>query len=235
MSYIIGASKRDTNFRTFIYKVLKQVHPDMGISSNASITVNNIILTTIKRIADTINITSLIDKKRTVTSRAVQTAVLLVLPVELGKHAFSEGIKAVTKYNASVGARTDYDRAPRGGARSKPQSRSARSGLQFSVPRVKKLLRHLITAPRVGNTAAVFLAAVLEYLAAEIVELAGNAARDNNAKRIVPRHLMLAIRNDEPLNYLYSRHGTIVLGGGVIQNIHNRLLPKNQKEPLSSL
>ncbi|KAG6826191.1 hypothetical protein H0H93_016716, partial [Arthromyces matolae] len=83
------------------------------------------------------------------------------------------------------------------GDSSKSQSRSAKAGLQFPVGRVHRLLKRGNYAQRVGAGAPVYLAAVLEYLAAEILELAGNAARDNKKQRIVPRHLQLAIRNDE--------------------------------------
>ncbi|KAF7318970.1 Histone H2A [Mycena chlorophos] len=85
------------------------------------------------------------------------------------------------------------------GTDGKSQSRSSKAGLQFPVGRIHRLLKKGNYAQRVGAGAPVYLAAVLEYLAAEILELAGNAARDNKKHRIVPRHLQLAIRNDEEL------------------------------------
>ncbi|RMY42939.1 hypothetical protein D0863_16340 [Hortaea werneckii] len=103
-------------------------------------------------------------------------------------------------------------------------SRSSKAGLAFPVGRVHRLLRKGNYAQRVGAGAPVYLAAVLEYLAAEILELAGNAARDNKKTRIIPRHLQLAIRNDEELNKLLG-HVTIAQGG-VLPNIHQNLLPK---------
>jgi histone H2A len=82
-------------------------------------------------------------------------------------------------------------------------------------------------ATRMGAGAPVYLAAVLEYLCAEILELAGNAARDNKKSRIVPRHITLAVKNDEELNKLLGN--VTIASGGVLPNIHAVLLPKKSK------
>ncbi|XP_059812803.1 late histone H2A.2.2 [Hypanus sabinus] len=111
-----------------------------------------------------------------------------------------------------------------GKVRAKAKTRSSRAGLQFPVGRVHRLLRKGNYADRVGAGAPVYLAAVLEYLTAEILELAGNAARDNKKSRIIPRHLQLAIRNDEELNKLLG--GVTIAQGGVLPNIQAVLLPK---------
>ena len=108
----------------------------------------------------------------------------------------------------------------------KSSSRSAKAGLQFPVGRVARYLRQGRYAARVGSGAPVYLAAVMEYLAAEILELAGNAARDNKRSRIIPRHLQLAVRNDEELNKLLG--GVTIAAGGVLPNIHAVLLPKRK-------
>jgi len=108
------------------------------------------------------------------------------------------------------------------------QSRSAKAGLQFPVGRIHRLLKKGNYAQRVGAGAPVYLAAVLEYLAAEILELAGNAARDNKKQRIVPRHLQLAIRNDEELNKLLGN--VVISQGGVVPHINPELLPSKSKK-----
>lgn len=111
------------------------------------------------------------------------------------------------------------------------KSRSSRAGLQFPVGRIHRFLRKGNYAERIGGGAPVYLAAVLEYLTAEILELAGNAARDNRKTRIIPRHLQLAIRNDEELNSLLS-HVTLAQGG-VLPNIQAALLPKKTQQKAS--
>ncbi|KAH7991019.1 hypothetical protein HPB51_026479 [Rhipicephalus microplus] len=115
-----------------------------------------------------------------------------------------------------------------GKAKGKSKTRSSRAGLQFPVGRIHRLLRKGNYAERVGAGAPVYLAAVLEYLAAEVLELAGNAARDNKKTRIIPRHLQLAIRNDEELNKLLS--GVTIAQGGVLPNIQAVLLPKKTEK-----
>ncbi|XP_026839408.1 uncharacterized protein LOC113564769 [Drosophila erecta] len=102
-----------------------------------------------------------------------------------------------------------------GKVKGKAKSRSNRAGLQFPVGRIHRLLRKGNYAERVGAGAPVYLAAVMEYLAAEVLELAGNAARDNKKTRIIPRHLQLAIRNDEELNKLLS--GVTIAQGTVVK------------------
>merc|ERR1712037_273468 len=89
-----------------------------------------------------------------------------------------------------------------GKVKNKAKSRSSRAGLQFPVGRIHRLLRKGNYAERVGAGAPVYLAAVLEHLAAEVLELAGNAAKDDKKTRIIPRHIQLAVRNDEELNRL---------------------------------
>uniref|UniRef100_UPI00358FCDAA histone H2A type 1-like n=1 Tax=Myxine glutinosa TaxID=7769 RepID=UPI00358FCDAA len=114
-----------------------------------------------------------------------------------------------------------------GKTRAKAKTRSSHAGLQFPVGRVHRHLRKGNYAKCIGAGAPVYLAAVLEYLSAETSELAGNAARDNKKSRIIPRHLQLAIRNDEELHKLLG--GVTIAQGGVLPNIQAVLLPKKSK------
>mmetsp|Transcript_10870 Transcript_10870/g.27558 ORF Transcript_10870/g.27558 Transcript_10870/m.27558 type:complete len:123 (-) Transcript_10870:94-462(-) len=93
--------KRVESYSTYIYKVLKQVHPDTGISKKGMSIMNSFINDIFERIATEAGKLATYNKKATLSSREIQTAVRLMLPGELAKHAVSEGTKAVTKFSSS--------------------------------------------------------------------------------------------------------------------------------------
>ena len=129
---------------------------------------------------------------------------------------------------ASMGAKGGKGGRGKTAGGKKSSSRSSKAGLQFPVGRVGRYLKKGRYAARVGGGAPVYLAAIMEYLTAEVLELAGNAARDNKKSRIVPRHVQLAVRNDEELNKLFGN--VTIANGGVLPNIHTVLLPKSSKK-----
>jgi histone H2B len=94
-------SKRTESYSSYIYKVLKQVHPDTGISKRGMSIMNSFINDVFERIAVEAGKLTRYNKKSTLSSREIQTAVRLMLPGELAKHAVSEGTKAVTKFTSS--------------------------------------------------------------------------------------------------------------------------------------
>ncbi|XP_007948067.1 histone H2A type 1-H-like [Orycteropus afer afer] len=120
-------------------------------------------------------------------------------------------------------------RAEQGGkARAKAKSSSSRASLQFPVGRIHRLFRKGNYAESIGAGAPVYLAAVLEHLTAENLELAGNTAHDKSKTCIVPRHLQLAICNDEELNKLLC--GVTIAQGGVLPDIQAMLLLPRKTE-----
>lgn len=107
-------------------------------------------------------------------------------------------------------------------------TRSQKAGLQFPVGRIHRYLKQRTQHNmRIGAKAAVYTSAILEYLVAEVLELAGNASKDLRVKRIAPRHLQLAIRGDEELDILVR---ATIAGGGVLPFIHKSLTGGNKKQ-----
>mmetsp|Transcript_25984 Transcript_25984/g.46202 ORF Transcript_25984/g.46202 Transcript_25984/m.46202 type:complete len:126 (-) Transcript_25984:190-567(-) len=92
---------KSETYKIYIYKVLKQVHPDTGVSSKAMSIMNSFINDLFEKIATEASKLARYNKKPTITSREIQTAVRLILPGELAKHAVSEGTKAVTKFTSA--------------------------------------------------------------------------------------------------------------------------------------
>merc|ERR1712230_80811 len=93
---------RKETYSSYIYKVLKQVHPDTGISNRAMSILNSFVNDIFERVATEASKLAAYNKKSTISSREIQTSVRLILPGELAKHAVSEGTKAVTKYSSST-------------------------------------------------------------------------------------------------------------------------------------
>ena len=112
------------------------------------------------------------------------------------------------------------------------KSRSAKAGLQFPVGRIARHLKKGRYAARIGSGAPVYMAAVLEYLVAEILELAGNAANEHKKHRIIPRHIQLAVRNDEELSKFLGK--VTIASGGVLPNIPSQLVPKTKGDKKAS-
>ena len=106
------------------------------------------------------------------------------------------------------------------------QTMHSRCDLIFSVARCNRVFRNGRYAQRYGIGAGIFSAAVLEYLTCEILELAGNCAAENKKKTIMPRHLMMAMKNDEEMNKLVA--ATTISQGGVLPNVSSYLFGKTK-------
>jgi len=195
------------NFQTYIRNVLRMVQPDYRISSE-SLDLLNFLANTLGTAltAKTVLLASPINYKstavksmghKTLTSRDVQTAVRLVFPGELAKHGISQSTKAVTQYAS--------------GARKPNAKPSARAGLQLSVARTGHILRKNTTL-RVSETAPVYMAAAIEYIVAELLEMAGNAANNERKKTISPLHIKQAVIEDEELSKLMRNLGVLLPG-----------------------
>jgi histone H2A len=188
-------------FNIYIRKVGRQVHPDTNLSNNFLNQINQIIVRLGEKIAEKAFQLTEKENHKMIGSREIQSATRLILPGELTKHAVSEGTRAVMKYSYA-------DR----GNQKKRKSNSKKAGLQFSVPRCKKFLKKY--NKRIGSLAPVYLAAVLEYITAEILELSGNVARDHRRSTMKIRDLYLAIEFDDELNDMMHRLNMGITGGG---------------------
>jgi len=195
------------SYRIYVYKVMKDMHPELSISSEAMSVLNDFVKDMFSRLARKSSENAKDCGKNTMSAHEVKAATLMLLTGQLGQHAACEGAKAVEKFSSST-------RAPG----SKVTSKSKTAGLQFPVGRISRYLHGGEYTSRVGATAPVYMAAVIEYLVAELVEIAGNAASCNGSKRITPRHIQMARCGDEELRKLLS--GIAIGQAGVMINPH---------------
>lgn len=148
---------------------------------------------------------------------------------ETHEHSDTPGRREKTKTNGSGKSRR-VTRAERAGSSLSQrklierQSKSNKANVYFPVSRIKRYLKNRIAGKRISDYSAIYLAAVLEYLVAEVLEVSGNVTKYMNKKIITPRHIKYAVAQDEELDELLQ-HVTIPQGG-VLQLNHEVLLPK---------
>jgi histone H2A len=184
---------------------------DLQIQTATVTQLNSLMGVVLDKIVDESNRLVARCAQKTLGANDIKSAVRSAFPGELAKHAVRTGRDAVAKFNTNASAGR--------GARALKETRA---GLTFPVTRIETAMMMRSTLGRKTATAAVFAAAVLQYIAEEILELAGNATRDEKRKQITPNAIMRAIKNDEELGGLFR---STVLSGGVVPNIHARAIP----------
>ena len=207
----------------YISRLLKQYHKDVSIGKGAKDTLNMMLQNVTERIMDvTQDLVQLSDRK-TIGVREVQSGVVIILPGTLAKNAISEGSRSVGKFNGGI---TDGSGLT-AGTRAKPVSKSSRAELVMPVTRIGNFMKYKTGSYRQGASGPVYMASVIEFLTAELLELAGNVARDGKRKTISSHHIFLAVLNDEELSKLFEE---VQISNSVVPGIHPSLLPKNKKK-----
>ena len=233
---LVGGSVPRINLSSSIKKVLLSVYPSNQLSSDAKSQVNFILNSLGTALANSATQFASLNNKVGISAAHVQSAVREILKGEMVTYAVSQGTKAVFKFMSFKSKKGVTVRAEK------------KAGLALQVSKARLFLKGCTKLQkvkndktghsslvkggcnaRVGTGAGVYLAAVLEYVAAEILELSGNSARDHKNVRITARDLQLAIQHDGELSNLSAVLNLDILGGGVLPNINTALLPKKSK------
>jgi len=206
----------------YFKRILATIRGDKGL--RFAVTSTHVLTSMIREFAKELIATAIelcqTVKKYTLSSRAIQTAVRLTLRGELAKHAVSEGVRAVTKSCSSFNSGDE------------PPKKNA--GLIIPPSYVKRQIKESsMTSMRIAKTACIYLAAVLEYLVSEILELASNVAIEHKKSIIVPRFIFLAVVNDQELDQVFNKPGTTFVQAGAMPNIIPQLMTKNA-QPIQS-
>ena len=208
--------KKSRFFETYISKVLKQVSEKSGITSNSKQQLNSALCIVAKTISSTVVRLTEIAKKKTLSDKEVSNAVKILFSGDLAENSIREGCKSVEKFNTGS---------------SKGSSRQGKAGIIFPPSIAEKFLRNFgYSKVMVTSAAPVFLAAVLEYLVAEILLLASKSAVSNKRIRITIRDLEMSVREDHELSDLFDKLELSFLGGGVLPYIHPCLVSKKPRK-----
>lgn len=202
------------NFTTYLRKLLKQVHPSTGITLKAMIQLNGLIFNIGKLLVEEAEGFAKAKQRQTISAANFQSAAKVFFVGELAKHTVAESFKVLQKV---ANARD---------AGSKAKEVIAEAGLAIAPSRAARLLANRGKGMRMASGAPVALAAMLDYLGTEILELAGDCARDMKKARINVRCIFTAVQDDEEISSLFHRHKLALIGGGVVPGILPALQPK---------
>jgi histone H3/H4 len=214
-------------FGIYLQRVLKQLHVDTGCTAKGLAQLNQLSNDIGMKLSEVSVDLSKNVGHITVTSREIQTAVSLLLPVELKKLCVKVGSESVSKYLSSMAGSKESKESSESNDR---QRRELRAGLHFPVARCAKLIKNVDKSMSIGQTAPVYLASVLELLMSEILEHSGNVCKDYHRKCITPRHIFLAINGDEELSNLLNKLDIHLIEVGVIPHIHKELVVNKTKK-----
>ncbi len=216
--------KKSRFFELYIVKSLQQVSPENGINTDAKQQLNTALCILCRRISDQALALTEYAHKRTISVKEIQNSLKVLVSGELLKHSMSEGTRAVEKFE-------EYNQTKITLAAKLPScSRSNKAEIIFPPSILGKFLRRfgyskiLVTA-----CAPVYLAAVIEYITAEILNISSLRAQESRKNRITVRHMELGVRSDQEFNSLFNKLNIKLLGGGIQPGIHKEFLAKKKK------
>ena len=207
--------KKNHYYEIYISKVIKQISENCGITSNAKQQLNSFLCILSKHISLVVTRLTIIGKKKTISEKEILNALSIILNGELLKNSLIEGERAIKNFKND----------------DKKGSRQNKAGIIFPPSITEKFLRNFGNSKlMVTSLAPVYMAAALEYLTYEILDLSCMYTKDNKRIRITIRDLEIITKNDVEINKLFTKLNISFLGGGVIPFIHNSLLKKKKKK-----
>eukprot|EP01122_Echinamoeba_exundans_P014989 TRINITY_DN6939_c0_g1_i1.p1 TRINITY_DN6939_c0_g1~~TRINITY_DN6939_c0_g1_i1.p1 ORF type:complete len:229 (-),score=32.43 TRINITY_DN6939_c0_g1_i1:108-794(-) len=200
-------------FHTFIYKILKNISNDIGISIKGMTIMNSLVMDLYQRLMNEAKQLSLVRKTTTLLPETIFAAGRLLVSHPLHTQLVEFTSQIIKNYSEKSGTAKTSSATPT----------SVRAGLQMPSGRFLRLMRQKWKQGVVRSNAAIAMAATVEKIVMAVLEHAERHTRESKHNRIIPRYLMLAIRSDECLDKLFP--GTIS-SGGVLPNIMPQLLPR---------
>lgn len=213
------------SFKSYLHKVLKSSQPDTNIGKKAIDCSDAILRIVATRVSSNAHLLTQGTEKKTLSSREVRSATKLVLPQVLADKAVDFATKATEMFSKSKPQNKETVET-----KTKPQMRETKAGLTFSVSLAEKYIRNFGQIKyNISSLAPVFLAAVLENVTVQMLKVMSEQCASANRKNITVRHVFLALNTEPSFLEFVKREGVVILGGGVLPNVHESLLNKTKK------